>query len=101
MTTLDGGGDRDTVIYAASVLNTATALKSTKFEIVGSGAGLTGTVNWANLGVGVDTVQLFGTAGGDVTLTMCRLAQLWRSECFQTPKTIRLTAPAAPPTCST
>jgi RTX calcium-binding nonapeptide repeat (4 copies) len=67
MTTLDGGGDRDTVIYVASVLNTATALKSTGFEIVGSGAGLTGTVNWANLGVGVDTVQLFGTAGGDVT----------------------------------
>jgi hypothetical protein len=63
MTTLDGGGDRDTVIYKAAVLNTGALLKSTGFEIVGSGPGLTGIVNWANLGVGVDTVKLFDDAG--------------------------------------
>jgi hypothetical protein len=63
MTTLDGGADRDTVIYQAAVLNTGALLKSTGFEIVGSGPGLTGIVNWANLGVGVDTVKLFDDAG--------------------------------------
>ena len=63
-TTLDGGAGRDTLMLNASQLNTTAALKNTAFEIIGVGTGLTGNVDASMLGSGVDTIQLFGAAGG-------------------------------------
>jgi hypothetical protein len=68
MTTDDGGAGRDTLVVDHGAATAGTNLNDTNFEILQVNAGLTGTVNWANLGANIDTFQLLGSATGDVTI---------------------------------